>query len=93
MKSKDNRLIDIHVSEHGKNGKSIYGVPYASDSLTGEGKINGQQVNCMSPHWMFKFKLWSDDTCGQPRKKDIWDAKILYKKFGFELPNKYKGNK
>lgn len=92
MKNEDGQLIDIHVFEHDRNGKNVYGVPYPFDSLTGKGKINGQQVNCIEPQWMFKFKLWSEEASCDPREKDIIDAQILSEKFGFELPSKYTKN-
>ena len=92
MKGEDGQLIDIHVFEHDKNGKIVYGVPYSLDSLTGKGKINDQEVNCINPQWMFKFKLWADDVPCEPRQKDIIDAQMLSEKFGFELPSQYKKN-
>lgn len=90
MKSEEEYLIDIHVFEYNKQGKNIYGVPYPFGSLNGKGKINGQLVNCINPEWMFKFKIWADETPYDPREKDIIDAQLLSKKFEFKLPKSYR---
>ena len=58
-------------------------------TLTGNGKIKNQSVNCINPKWMFKFKLWANDTSYEPREKDIIDAQALSEKFGYKLPEKY----
>lgn len=89
MKNKNGQLIDVHVFEYNERGKNVYGVPYPFGSLTGKGKIENQSVNCVSSEWMFKFKLWSNDTSYKPREKDIIDAQELYEKFGYKLPEKY----
>ena len=89
MRSKGGQLIDIHVFEYNQKGENIYGAPYPFGSLTGKGKINGELVNCISAEWMFKFKLWANNTNCEPRKKDIIDAQVLSKKYGFKLPSNY----
>lgn len=89
MKNKNGQLIDVHVFEYNERGKNVYGVPYPFGSLTGKGKIENQSVNCVSSEWMFKFKLWANDTSYKPREKDIIDAQELYEKFGYKLPEKY----
>lgn len=81
---KDDNLIDIHVFEFDESAKNIYGIEYPKDSLTGKGSINGQEVNCINPEWMFKFK-----TAYKPEQKDLSDVKALSEKFGFEIPNTY----
>lgn len=75
------KLIDIHVFEFDENGKNTYGVQYPKDSLTGEGRIGGHKVNCISPEWMIKFK-----TAYEPKQKDIQDVQRLAKKYGFKIP-------
>jgi lincosamide nucleotidyltransferase A/C/D/E len=77
--------IDIHVFEYDESGKNIYGVEYPYGSLTGKGIIDGQEVNCISPEWMFRFK-----TSYAPTEKDIRDVRALSEKFGFDLPDEYK---
>lgn len=85
MKDKDGKQVDVHAFEYDINGKNIYGIEYPHGSLTGKGTINGQEVNCIDPQWMFKFK-----TAYEPKEKDINDVQSLSKKFGFELPATYR---
>lgn len=89
MKNENGQLIDVHVFEYNERGKNVYGVPYPFGSLTRKGKIENQSVNCVSSEWMFKFKLWANDTSYKPREKDIIDAQELSEKFGYKLPEKY----
>lgn len=89
MKNEHGQLIDIHVFEYNGRGENTYGVPYPFGSLTGEGKIENQSVNCVSPKWMFKFKLWANDTSYEIREKDVIDAQALSERFGYKLPEKY----
>ena len=89
MKNEHGQLIDIHVFEYNGRGENTYGVPYPFGSLTGKGKIKNKSVNCVSPKWMFKFKLWANDTSYEPREKDIIDAQALSERFGYKLPEKY----
>jgi lincosamide nucleotidyltransferase A/C/D/E len=76
--------VDIHTFEYDDNGKNIYGIEYPFGSLTGTGIIDGQEVNCIDPEFMFRFK-----TRYEPKEKDIQDVRALSEKFGFELPGKY----
>jgi lincosamide nucleotidyltransferase A/C/D/E len=84
MKSEAGQLIDIHVFEYDDSGKSIYGIEYPFGSLTGTGMIDGQEVNCTDPSFMFKFKTWYE-----PKEKDLHDVWALSEKFGFKLPSGY----
>jgi lincosamide nucleotidyltransferase A/C/D/E len=81
MKNTDGKQIDVHVFEYDENGKNIYGIEYPYGSLTGKGTINGQEVNCVDPQWMFKFK-----TSYEPKQKDLADVQALASKYSFELP-------
>jgi lincosamide nucleotidyltransferase A/C/D/E len=82
MKDESGHAVDVHVFEYDDNGKNIYGVMYPFGSLTGKGVIDGQEVDCVSPEWMFKFK-----TSYEPKdNQDVW---ALSEKFGFDLPAKY----
>ncbi len=83
MKNLDEN-IDIHVFEYDTEGKNIYGVEYPFGSLMGTGLIEGQEVNCISPEWMFKFK-----TAYSPSEKDYKDVESLAKKFGFKIPDSH----
>src|SRR3990167_5496445 len=46
------REIDVHTFTFDENGKNIYGTAYPKESLTGEGIIDGQKVNCISAEWV-----------------------------------------
>ena len=85
MKNGAGQTIDIHVFEYDDNGKNIYGIAYPFGSLTGKGIIDAQEVNCIDPEWMFRFK-----TSYEPKDKDIQDVQALSAKFGFDLPYNYK---
>jgi len=84
MKNDTGESVDVHVFEYGENGKIIYGIPYPFGSLTGTGRIGGQEVNCINPKFMFQFK-----TGYEPEEKDLYDVRALSGKFGFTLPNRY----
>ena len=85
MKNSENEQIDVHAFDYDENGKNIYGIEYPFGSLTGKGKIENQTIRCISPEWMFKFK-----TVYKPKEKDIKDVRALSKKFGFDLPRRYR---
>lgn len=85
MKNDEGQGIDVHAFGYDENGKNIYGIEYPFGSLTGRGTINGQEVNCIDPEWMFKFK-----TSYEPKDKDVKDVQALSAKFGFELPERYR---
>lgn len=87
MKNATGKLVDVHTFEYDKSGKNVYGVQYPSGSLTGKGVIGSQEVSCISPEWMFKFK-----TAYEPKDKDLKDVQALSDKFGFELPSGYTGS-
>ena len=84
MKNPEDEEVDVHVFEYDESGKNIYGVEYPYGSLTGKGTIDGQEVNCISSEWMFKFKI-----AYEPTEKDLKDVQALAKKFNFELPGRY----
>ncbi len=81
MQNEMGHAIDIHAFEYDKNGKVIYGIEFPFGSLSGTGIINGQEVNCIDPTFMFHFI-----TCYEPREKDLQDVRALSDKYGFELP-------
>ena len=82
MKNEAGDGVDVHAFEYDKNGKNTYGVEYPFGSLTGTGMIDGQEVNCTNPSFMFRFKTWYE-----PKEKDLHDVRALSEKFGFDLPN------
>ena len=81
MKNENGESIDVHVFEYDENGKNIYGIEYPFGSLTGTGIIDGQEVNCIDPHFMYQFK-----TGYKPKEKDAQDIQALCDNFGFKLP-------
>jgi len=87
MKNATGIQVDVHAFEYDKSGKNVYGVQYPFGSLSGKGMIGGQEVSCISPEWMFKFK-----TAYEPKEKDLKDVQALSDKFGFELPSSYTGS-
>ena len=74
-------MIEI---EYDENGKIIYGVEFPFGSLTGKGIIDGQEVNCIDPKFMFQFITWYE-----PRDKDLHDVHAFSEKYGFELPGRH----
>ncbi|HWB38858.1 MAG TPA: hypothetical protein VG604_01305 [Candidatus Saccharimonadales bacterium] len=76
-----NQIVDIHVFEFDQNKFNAWGVEYPFESLSGTGMLAGQQVQCISPEWMFKFK-----TAYPPADKDKQDVQRLAAKFGFKIP-------
>jgi lincosamide nucleotidyltransferase A/C/D/E len=80
----DDKLVDVHVFEFDDSGKNRYGINYPKESLTGKGSIGGNEVECISPEWMFKFK-----TAYKPKPKDLEDIKVLAEKFNFVIPTSH----
>lgn len=76
--------IDVHVFQYDDAGNVIYGVEYPNGSLTGQGALNGESVDCVSAEWMFRFK-----TSYQPKAKDKADVAVLAKAFGFTVPSSH----
>lgn len=74
----------MHVFEFDEQGRNIYGIEYPKDSLSGQGIIGGQQVSCIAPEWMFRFK-----TAYEPKEKDLHDVKALAEKFGYSIPDSH----
>ncbi len=64
--------VDVHVFEYDKGGNNSYGVEYPFGSLTGTGRVNGQQVRCVDAKWMLRFK-----TAYPPKAKDRHDIALL----------------
>ena len=84
MNNKTGQSVDVHAFEYDENGKNTYGIEYPFGSLTGTGIIDGQEVNCISPSFIFQFK-----TGYEPKEKDLHDLRVLGEKFGFELPSSF----
>jgi lincosamide nucleotidyltransferase A/C/D/E len=77
------RTIDVHVFAYDESGKNVYGIEYPFGSLTGTGELDGIEVACVAPQWMFRFK-----TAYAPSAKDIADVTALANHFGFAIPTR-----
>jgi len=82
MTSETGQSVDVHAFAYDGSGNILYGIQFPFGSLTGIGLIEGQEVNCVKPEWMFRFI-----TRYEPRAKDIHDIRALCEKFGFDPPN------
>ena len=78
------RQIDVHSYTFDAEGNLVYGVPYPSDSLTGNGRILWHRVQCISPEWLVKFH-----TGYQLDENDYHDVRALCEHFGIEMPAEY----
>jgi len=78
------RKIDVHSYTLDDAGNHVYGVPYISAHLTGEGSINGHPVRCISPEWLVKFH-----TGYEVDENDFRDVQALCERFGIPLPDEY----
>jgi lincosamide nucleotidyltransferase A/C/D/E len=81
--------IDFHVIVFDAQGNGILGPPergsmYPAGSLTGNGRIGGRQVACISPEHMVKFH-----TGYKLRNTDYLDVSALCDHFGIEYPPEY----
>jgi lincosamide nucleotidyltransferase A/C/D/E len=85
MKNLEGLQVDVHVFEYDEYGKNVYGIEYPYGSLTGKGTLEGQEVNCVAPEWMFRFK-----TAYQPAEKDVSDVHALAIKYGLEVPESHR---
>lgn len=85
------RQIDIHVIVLDEKGNGIYGPieneeMYSAQGLTGQGTIDGQTVQCVSPEIMVEFLApwihkWPE--------KYVTAVYALCKKYIIELPKEY----
>ncbi len=87
--------VDIHAVVLDENGNGVYGpkerdVIFPAASLTGEGKVNGIDVKCISAEYMVKFiSPW----LYKNRDKDFNDVSALCEKFKIALPDEYTKHK
>ena len=77
--------VDVHSYTFDEQGKSVFGVPYPAESLTGVGVIDDCEVACISPAWMVAFH-----TGYEPDQNDYLDVSALCERFGIELPPEYR---
>lgn len=86
----DVKLVDIHVIELDEEGNGLYGkekdgIMYPVESLSGKGKIAGQEVDCISPEWVVKFH-----TGYKLRESDRHDVTAICEKYGIDVPEEYR---
>lgn len=84
-----NNEIDVHVINLNDQGNGLYGPiengeMYPAASLTGKGKLDNLEVNCISPEYVVKFH--SGYTLDE---KDYYDVLAVCKKFELEIPDEY----
>jgi lincosamide nucleotidyltransferase A/C/D/E len=82
--------IDVHVIVFDDNGNGQYGPPekgemYPAASLTGEGTINGHEVNCISAEYLVKFH-----TGYALDENDIQNVSALCEQFDLEIPEEHR---
>lgn len=78
--------IDVHAVVLDEKGHVIDGIMYPSGVFTGNGKINGQAVKCISPEFMVEaLAKWVHKW----PEKYITAIEMLCEKFGIELPKEY----
>ena len=76
--------LDAHIVELGTDGAYVSGVAYPNGSLTGEATLADEQVSCVAPEWLFRFK-----TSYPPQEKDRIDVRALCERFGWPVPSPY----
>ncbi|MDC0712934.1 hypothetical protein POL68_31015 [Stigmatella sp. ncwal1] len=81
LRDERHRQIDVHVFEYDAEGRNIYGIAYPFGSLTGQGVLDGQTVDCVNASSIFVFK-----TAYPPTEKDLRDVHALAARFGFPIP-------
>ncbi|MEY9875024.1 lincosamide nucleotidyltransferase A/C/D/E [Streptacidiphilus sp. MAP12-33] len=75
------RAVDVHVFAFDERGEHAWGIAYPAASLAGTGVLGGQEVRCIAPEWMFRFK-----TAYPPAEKDRHDVRALAERFGYRVP-------
>ncbi len=84
LQDKMGHQVDVHAFIRDASGNVVGGIKYPTESLTGNGTIDGQPVRCISPEWMVKFHSGYD-----LKEKDFKDVSALCEKFGIPLPDEY----
>jgi len=78
------RRLDVHSYTLDAAGRSVGGVPYSGDQLTGRGVIGGYPVRCIDPAWLVKFH-----TGYEPDDDDWHDVRLLCERFDLSIPDAY----
>ncbi|OGH36961.1 MAG: hypothetical protein A2905_02690 [Candidatus Levybacteria bacterium RIFCSPLOWO2_01_FULL_36_10] len=82
--------IDVHAFIYDDQGNIVEGIKYPTESLMGTGKIDDQNVRCISPKYMVEFLApfihkWPE--------KYLDAVSAICEKYGIELPEEYKQHK
>lgn len=90
MGNDDAQFVDFHVIELDQNGNGVYGPKengdvYSFAALSGQGKIEGKKVRCISPEWAVKFHSGYE-----LRDKDVHDVLAICEKFSLTVPQEFK---
>jgi lincosamide nucleotidyltransferase A/C/D/E len=85
------REVDFHAIVFDEKGNGLYGPPekgvmFPAESLTGEGKIEGTRVRCISAEYMVKFMAPWLQKHGNKYSEAIL---ALCQKFSISLPSEY----
>lgn len=86
----DQNQIDVHVIELDEVGNGIYGPgengdAYPANALKGVGIIDGEKVKCLTA----EYQLESHSGYVM-RNKDIIDVTAVCRKFGLEVPSRFR---
>ena len=89
LADKYGREIDVHVVILDDQGNGIYGPikngeMYPAASLTGKGRLDDLEVNCISPEYVVKFHSGYS-----LQEKDYQDVLAICKKFDLKIPDEY----
>lgn len=80
------REIDVHAFVLDQQRKVVDGIEYPSESLTGQGSIDGHEVTCISAQYMVAFLApW----ISKWPEKYLPAVAALCKKFKVALPTEY----
>ncbi|SRR6266446_6045292 len=84
LESSQGHKVDVHSYAFDADGKSVYGIPYPPESLTGTGSIDGYLVKCISAEWVVQFH-----TQYEPDENDFKDVHAVCAKFNIPMPATY----
>jgi len=84
--------VDFHVVVFDEQGNGSYGPPengdmYPEAALVALGKINGQQVRCLTPEYQL-----TSHTGYNLKEKDFHDVLALCEKFELPVPREYENH-
>ena len=77
--------VDVHSYVFDEDGQFVFGCEYRPESLTGNGKIDGFEVECIEP-----LSLVNCHTGYEFREKDHMDVWALCERFNIEVPEDHR---